>query len=262
MTWTLIVQTLAAAVVAIAATVVAVATLRLAGDSRALSTHATKLAELNAALLEAAGDQAQAARDLAEETQEDRAVSVRPLLVRLDEPPPGIRDEPWAAIRVRNLGNGSALDVVVWMLAGGKLYRSGGAEAAGFTGTLHLATGDVFAPGPLQNMLYVGKPQGNFDPGRAVVGDTPTTNLTAYCADRFRNRYRFNLRTGEPPDVWERGTGAPTWAGAWDPPLSLGVQPQRRASDLTTSMSAGDIPLLVEELHDVLHDLQSAVATE
>jgi hypothetical protein len=262
MTWTLIVQTLATPVLAIAAIVVALASVRLARHSRTLGAHVVKLLDLNTAMLEAAADHAHTVRELAEETREDRVVAARPLLVRLDEPPPGIGDEPWAAVRVRNLGNGSALNVVIWMFAGGKLYRSAGAEAQGFTGTLHLASGDTFAPGPVQNMLYVGKAQGKLDPGTAVVGDSPATNLTAYCFDQFRNRYKFTLRTADPPDVWERGTDAPPWAGAWDPPFSLGLEPQMRPTDLTKSMSERDVARLVEELHDVLHDLQSAVAGE
>lgn len=57
-----------------------------------------------------------AVRALTEETHEDHTIATQPLLVLLDEPPIGIRDQPWAAVRVRNVGNGPALHLVVWML--------------------------------------------------------------------------------------------------------------------------------------------------
>lgn len=214
------------------------------------------------ALLEASARQAEEARALAEKAHEDRAFASRPLLILLDEPPLGIRDQPWAAVRVRNVGNGPALNLVAWMLSGGSLYRSAGAEANGFSGALHLAPGDVFEPGPLQNMLFVGKSHGYLDPGSAVVGDHPAANLTAYCGDHFGNRYRFNLRTADPPEVWERGTDAPPWAGAWDPRLSSEERPQRAADTRLTSVLERDVTQLISTLHDILDRAQEAGAED
>jgi hypothetical protein len=260
MDWTLIVQTITTAVVATAAIVVAVAIIRLARHNRDLSSETRKLVDHNVALLEAASAHARATLELVDESRRDCAVATGPLLVLLDEPPAGIRETPWAAVRVRNLGNGPALNVVVWMLARGKLFRSAGAETQGFTGTLHLASGDTFEPGPFQNMLYVGEAHERVDPGSAVVGDSPSTNLRAYCADKLGDRYQFNLRTADLPDLWERGADAPPWAGAWDPPLGSGARPQIGGNTLTTSLPEHDVAQLVDALHEVLHALQDAAA--
>ena len=213
MDWTPIIEASTAAVVGLAVIVMAVSILRLARHNRGLGIEVRRLVNHNVALQEAAAEQAEDAR-------REGALASQPLLVLLDEPPLGIRDQPWAAVRVRNVGNGSALDFVVWMLADRHLYHSAGAAAKGFSGALHLASGDIFEPGPFQNMLPVGKVHGHLDPGSAVVSEDPATNLIAYCGDASGNRYRFNLRTADPPDIWEAAADAPPWAGAWDPRLS------------------------------------------
>jgi hypothetical protein len=145
------------------------------------------------------------------------------------------------------------------MNSGGSLYRSAGAEANGFSGALHLAPGDIFEPGPFQNMLLVGTSHGYLDPGSAVVGDDPAANLAAYCGDHFGNRYRFNLRTADPPDVWERGADAPPWAGAWDPRLSS-EGPLQSAADPPMSSLERDLTQLMSALRDILDRLQDAGA--
>jgi hypothetical protein len=262
MDWTPIIEAIAAGVVGLAVIAMAVAIIRLARHNFALGAEVRRLVEQNLALSDAAGQQAEAARALAEETHRDRAASIKPLLVLIDEPPLGIREQPWAAVRVRNVGNGSALNFVVWMRAGGGLYRSSGAEAKGFSGTLHLASGDIFEPGPFRNMLFVGNSYGYLDPGAAAVGEDLASNLMAYCGDSSGNRYRFNLRTADPPDVWERGMDAPSWAGAWDPRLSGVAWPQTEANPVLTSLPVRDLRQLVEALHDTLHSLQDTVAPD
>jgi hypothetical protein len=210
---------------------------------------------------ESVAEQAKAAQDPVEEMCESPEVTVRPLLVLLNEPPPGIRDLEWAAVRVFNAGTGPALNVVVWMYdAAGNIYRSAGAEAMGFAGALHLGSAETFEPGPTQNMLYVDKLRGHLDPGPDVVGKSPSTNIAAYCADQLGNRFRFSLRTGGPPDIWRRGADPPPWANAWDPPLALGVLARLPANAVTTSTPGRDLSQLLEELHDVLHDVQDAAA--
>ena len=262
MDWTPIIEAIAAGVVGRAVIALAVAIIRLSRRNFALGAEVRRLVEQNQVMLDAAGQQTEAARVLAEETHRDRAASIKPLLVLIDEPPLGIREQPWAAVRVRNVGNGSALNFVVWMRAGGSLYRSSGAEAKGFSGTLHLASGDIFEPGPFRNMLFVGNSYGYLDPGAAVVGEDLAGNLMAYCGDSSGNRYRFNLRTADPPDVWERGIDAPAWAGAWDPRLSGVAWPQTEANPVLTSLPVRDLRQLVEALHDTLHSLQDAVAPD
>jgi hypothetical protein len=262
MDWTPIIEAIAAGVVGLAVIALAVAIIRLSRRNLALGAEVRRLVEQNMALLDAAGQQTEAARVLAEETHRDRAAAIKPLLVLIDEPPLGIREQPWAAVRVRNVGNGSALNFVVWMRAGGGLYRSSGAEARGFSGTLHLASGDIFEPGPFRNMLFVGNSYGYLDPGAAVVGEDLASNLMGYCGDSSGNRYRFNLRTADPPDVWERGMDAPSWAGAWDPRLSGVAWPQTEANPVLTSLPVRDLRQLVEALHDTLHSLQDAVAPD
>lgn len=262
MDWTTIVDAVASGVVGLVVIAMAVAIIRLARRNRSLRAEIPKLVEHNLSLLEEVSHQAEAARALAEETHRDRAAAIQPLLVLVDEPPAGIREQPWAAVRVRNVGNGSALNFVVWMRAGGGLYRSSGEEAKGFSGTLHLAAGDIFEPGPFRNMLYVGNTDGYLDPGIAVVGEDLGANLVAYCGNSSGNRYRFNLRTADPPEVWERGTNAPSWAGAWDPRLSGVAWPQTEANPVLTSLPRRDLRQLVEALHDTLHALQDAVAAE
>jgi len=124
MDWTPIIEATTAGVVGLAVIVMAVSILRLARHNRGLGIEVRRLVNNNVALQEAAGLQA-------EEARRDSALATQPLLVLLDEPPPGIRDQPWAAVKVRNVGNGSALYFVVWMLAAGSLYHSAGAEAGG-----------------------------------------------------------------------------------------------------------------------------------
>jgi hypothetical protein len=262
MDWTPIIEAITASVVGLAVIAMAVAITRLARHNRALGAEVRRLVEHNEALVEVADQRAEASRALAEETHRDRAAAIQPLLVLVDEPPLGIREQPWAAVRVRNVGNGSALNFVVWMRAGGGLYRSSGAESQGFSATLHLAAGDIFEPGPFRNMLYVGNTDGYLDPGMAVVGEDVAANLIAYCGDSSGNRYRFNLRTADPPDVWERGSDAPSWAGAWDPRLSGVARPQTEANPVLTSLPRRDLRQLVEALHDTLHSLQDAVAAD
>jgi hypothetical protein len=262
MDWTLIVQTVTASAVVMVVIAVALAIVLWIRHARRLDAMMRNLLSGNAALIEASAQQAEVARDLAVKAHEDRAFATRPLLILLDEPPLGIRDQPWAAVRVRNVGNGPALNFVVWMLSGGDLYRSAGPEANGFSGALHLAPGDIFEPGPFQNMLVVGKSHGYLDPGSAVVGDHPAGNLTAYCGDHFGNRYRFNLRTADPPDVWERGADAPPWAGGWDPRLSSEEPPQRAADTRMPPLLERDVTQLLSALRDILERLQETGAEE
>jgi hypothetical protein len=258
MDWTLIVQTITASAVVLVLIAMVVAIVLSVQRNRRLDATLHALLDHNAAMLEAATQQTDAARALVEETHDDRAVAARPLLILLDEPPLEIRDQPWAAVRVRNVGNGPALNFVVWMVAGTSLYRSAGAEANGFSGALHLAPGDIFEPGPTQNMLYVGPVHGILDPGPSVVAEHPSANLMAYCGDHFGNRYRFNLRTADPPDVWERGADAPPWAGAWDPRLSSRDTPPAAIPAGMGSVPEPDLAQLVGALRDILERLQGA----
>lgn len=262
MDWTLIVQTITASAVVLLVIAMAVAIVVSVQQNAHLDATLRALLDHNAALLEAATQQAEAARALVEETHEDRAVAARPLLILLDEPPLEIRDQPWAAVRVRNVGNGPALNFVVWMVAGGSLYRSAGAEANGFSGALHLAPGDIFEPGPSQNMLYVGPVHGILDPGPSVVAEHPSANLMAYCGDHFGNRYRFNLRTADPPDVWERGDDAPPWAGAWDPRLSSRDVPPDATAAGAASTHERELTQLVAALRDILERLQDTAGSD
>ena len=128
MDWTLIVQTVTASAVALVLIAAVVALILWLRHTRRLDATLQRLIEGNAALLEASARQGERAEALAEEAHEDHAFAMRPLLILIDEPPLGIRDQPWAAVRVRNVGNGPALTFVVWMLSGGSLYRSAGAE--------------------------------------------------------------------------------------------------------------------------------------
>jgi hypothetical protein len=255
---TAIIQVITVGVVGLAVIVTAAVVTRLGHHIRILGVEMRRLVDQNSTLLETAHQQAEGARDLAGEMRREGAIAARPLLVLLDEPPLGIREQPWAAVRVRNVGNGSALNFLVWMLAGGYLYRSAGAEAKGFSGPIHLAPGDTFEPSPSNNMLPVGMAHGYLDPGAAVVADDPGANLIAYCGDLSGNRYRFNLRTADPPDVWERGEDAPSWAGAWDPRLSSAERPLGQQQ----SHPERDLGQLVEGLHDLVDALQDALASD
>jgi hypothetical protein len=262
MDWTLVVQTVTASAVVLVLIAVVVAIVLFTRQNERLDSTMRALLDHDTALLEAAAQQTEAARALVEETHEDRAVAARPLLILLDEPPAEIREQPWAAVRVRNVGNGPALNFVVWMIAGGDLYRSAGAEASGFSGALHLAPGDIFEPGPAQNMLYVGPVHGILDPGSAVVADHPSATLIAYCGDHFGNRYRFNLRTADPPDVWERGVDAPPWAGAWDPRLSSRDVPADTAPASVASLPERDLTQLIATLRDLVDRLRDAADSD
>ena len=262
MDWSLIVQSITAAAVVLVLVAFVVAIILWIRRNARVDATMRHLQEGTTALLEAAAEQTEGARALAAQAHEDRTFATMPLLILLDEPPLDIREQPWAAVRVRNVGNGPALNFVVWMLARGNVYRSAGAEANGFSGALHLAPGDIFEPGPFQNMLFVGKADGYLDPGAAVVSDHPAANLAAYCGDHLGNRYRFNLRTADPADVWEQGADAPAWAGAWDPRLSSEEPREREESVRLGSLPERDVTRLVTALRDVLDVLQDAGAAE
>ena len=256
MDWSLIVQTITAATAVLVLVALVIAAILWVRRNHRVDVALRQLQEGNAALLEAAARQTEGAQAMAAQAREDREFAAMPLLILLDEPPVGIREQPWAAVRVRNVGNGPALHFVVWMLARGNVYRSAGAEANGFAGALHLAPGDIFEPGPFQNMLYVGEEHGYLDPGAAVVSDHPAANLIAYCGDHFGNRYRFNLRTADPPAVWERGADAPAWAGAWDPRLSS-EQPRDSVGSLRpSSLTEREGTRLATALRDALAALE------
>jgi hypothetical protein len=260
---TTIILAITASVVGVTLIAIAVVLVLLARHDRAFSRELRRLVDNNAALLEsAATQQADAVRGVGEQVRHETALAIMPVLVLLDEPPIGIREQPWAAVRVRNVGNGSALSFVVWMRVGGHVYHSAGAEAKGVSEDLHLAIGDTFEPGPLQNMLHVGEAHGYLDPGFAVVGGDPSANLFAYCGDTSGNRYRFNLRSGDPPDWWERGADAPAWAGAWDPRLSAVRSAKREAPNVWASLPERDVLRLTEALQDVLDALQDSVAPD
>ena len=260
---TTIILAITAAVVGLTLIAIAVVLVLLARHNRAFARELRRLVESNAALLESAATQlADAVRGVGEQVRHATAVATMPVLVLLDEPPVGIREQPWAAVRVRNVGNGTALNFVVWIRVAGHLYHSAGPEAKGLSEDLHLAIGDTFEPGPLQNMLYVGEAQGYLDPGFAVVSDDPSANLFAYCGDTSGNRYRFNLRTGDPPEWWERGADAPPWAGAWDPRLSAVGSTKPETPSVWASMPEREVRRLTEALQDVLDALQDSVTPD
>lgn len=259
---TTVIVAITAGGVGLALIAIMVAIVLLVRHNRAFARDMRRLVDNNAALETAASQQADAAHDLIEQLRREATVATMPVLILLDEPPIGIRDQPWAAVRVRNVGNGSALNFVVWMRVAGNLYHSAGAEAKGVTQDLHLAVGDTFEPGPFQNMLYVGQEHGYLDPGDAVVGDDPSANLMAFCGDAVGNRYRFNLRTGDPAGVWDRGADAPPWAGAWDPRLSSARGMQRETKTVWASVPEHDTRPLVEALQDLLTALRDATPDE
>jgi hypothetical protein len=256
MDWSLAAATTTAGAVVLLLVAFVVAGIVWSRRSHRMDAAIRDLHEGQVALLEAAARQAEGARALAAQAHEDREFAAMPLLILLDEPPLGIREQPWAAVRVRNVGNGPALYFVVWMLARGNVYRSAGAEANGVSGALHLAPGDVFEPGPFQNMLFVGEVEGTLDPGAAVVNDNPAANLIAYCGDHFGNRYRFNLRTADPPAVWERGADAPAWAGAWDPRLSSDRPRDRGGFTRPGALEEREESRLATALRDALDALE------
>ena len=262
MDMTTVILAITAGGVGLALIAITVAIVLLVRHNRAFRREVSRLVDDRRAAETAAIEQADAVRDLMEQLRQEAVVATMPVLILLDEPPVGIRDQPWAAVRVRNVGNGSALNLVVWMRVAGDLYHSAGAEAKGVTQDLHLAVGDTFEPGPYQNMLYVGQQHGHLDPGLAVVGDDASANLMAFCGDAVGNRYRFNLRAGDPAAVWERGADAPPWAGAWDPRLSSGRGGQLEMNTLGTPVPAHDMRPLVEALEDLLVALRYATPEE
>jgi hypothetical protein len=259
---TTVIFVITAGIVGLALILITVAIVLLVRRNRAFSRELHRLVDNHAALERDASQQAEAAHALMEELRQKAALATMPVLVLLDEPPVGIRDQPWAAVRVRNVGNGSALHFIVWMRVAGRIYHSGGAEAKGFSQGLHLAVGDTFEPGPFQNMLYVGQQHGYLDPGPAVVGEDACANLMAFCGDAMGNRYRFNLRTGDPAAVWDRGEDAPSWAGAWDPRLSSGRVAQPETATARTSIAELDLGSLVDALEGLLHSLRDSPPDE
>ena len=134
----------------------------------------------------------------------DEEVAARPILVLMSKSggsPPGVA--------LRNVGLGPALGTRVFWEKAGEVFWNKGPGLAG-------AAGEWL---PEQTNL-VG-PACFWLDGRRGVGSWPSPvvergGLYAYCLDERANHLRFDLGTGDPPEVWRKGADPPLWAAAFD----------------------------------------------
>jgi hypothetical protein len=171
---------------------------------------------LTARMAREAAEEAKATNRLAKEMTEDRELSVRPFLVCIEAGRvSAIRADGVTykapAVAIRNIGNGPAINVVLWARYHGKNFQAHG---------ITLAVGEVrpsdLDPTNLQTLEYVEDARDDYDPSDAIVGDADEADLSAYCNDIAGTRLRFNLRRSvDPPEVWRRDEEPPAWAQAW-----------------------------------------------
>jgi len=158
--------------------------------------------------VDAAREDAAASRQLALEAQRDRELAVQPF-VTVGDRSGGSPQGP--TISLRNIGRGPAIQLRVLQWQAGAIFWNPAA--------LLLASGESVPPdtSPLSDppLIALSNQRGATGARDYVVSSTTPYDLAAYCLDQLGNRLRFNLRTGEPPELWRGDDPPPEWAEAF-----------------------------------------------
>lgn len=192
--------------------VVAVATLLMAGATFFLAFQTWESVKEAGKVANAAKEEADATLALVGEARRDSDLAVQPVLVLSAESASGTPTEH--AVRLRNIGRGPAIRTRVFRWAGGALFWNSG---PGFP----LAAGETFPPLPATGVpspgLLLDRQRGASGVSDIPGGERPTAdeNLSVICLDQLGNALRFNLRTGDPPELSRpNDPQRPTWATA------------------------------------------------
>jgi hypothetical protein len=140
---------------------------------------------------------------MGKEMRADRELAVQPFLVLTS----GLGNQV-DSVNLGNIGRGPALIIMLFTTNLGVVHWRQHEFAALREGT---AT-DPDQPIRLTGQIGVG----HQDAPRAYIELDGKTRTVAYCCDQLGNYLRFDLRTGEPPDVWRRGEEPKPWALAWE----------------------------------------------
>lgn len=158
--------------------------------------------------VDAARDDAAASRQLALEAQRDRELAVQPFVTlgdRSGATPHG------PTVSLRNIGRGPAIQLRVLQRRAGAIFWNADA--------ILLASGETLpdANSPLDGppLLVLSNQRGAAGVRDYVVSETSPHDLAAYCLDQLGNRLRFNLRTGDPPEIWRASDQPPEWSEAF-----------------------------------------------
>ncbi|HVC42678.1 MAG TPA: hypothetical protein VND54_11935 [Candidatus Saccharimonadales bacterium] len=198
-------------ILALVTAVMAVATVVL-GIKTAASVKVAKEAVL------VAKEEADATLALVRGAREDRELAARPIVYSLSDTVRDVTPELKATpvIVVRNIGNGPAIRtrVIRWH-AGRWRYTAGWGEAIAAAETFPQQPEPEPTPhGGVSDPLYwplAGHREADEMPGiptrRGLKDD-----LWAYCLDQLGNALRFNLRTGDPPEISRHDATPEEWA--------------------------------------------------
>ena len=194
---------------------IAGATLALAGVTVFLGLQTRDAARETAKAAKAAQADADASAALVDETRRGRALEVRPWIAFGGS---SGETDGMPAHRVRNIGRGPALSVRLVQKAAGEVFWS--------IGTFFIPPGE-YVPASEGQMVPLGDRRGAASVEPSLAGDG-RNNVVAYCRDELGNGLRFVMRTGEPPEVWLRGSPPPPWATALDEPFDWRPADQRQ----------------------------------
>lgn len=170
--------------------VVRTSTVFLALKTRASVQVASRVAD-------AAKEEADATLALVSEAGRDRDLAVQPVLVLTAEQAGS--SSPRHAVQLRNIGRGPAIRTRVFLWAEGAVHWNAG---PGFP----VAAGETLpreALGAPARCMPLDREQGAASVSDLPGGERPMANedLWAYCLDQLGNALKFNLRTGDPPDI-------------------------------------------------------------
>ena len=140
-----------------------------------------------------------ASRQLAVEAQRDRELAVQPFITGRN----ARSDERGQWVSLDNIGHGPAIQLRV-------LYRVQGAVHWN-SGSLLLGAGESRPSSALQELLLLDRQLGASAVSDSIVSEPAP--LMAYCRDQLGNWLRFNLRTGDAPEMWHANDPSPEWAG-------------------------------------------------
>ena len=148
-------------------------------------------------LVVVAKQEADATLELARGAREDRELAVQPVLVTLYSGDDGAKPE----VVVRNIGRGAAIRTRVLQWKAGELFWTPGSGVP-------IAAGETY-PRQADPMVLANYWSFHGRRGAASVPDIPGSDkdgedLWAYSLDQLGNALKFNLRTGDPPELSRR----------------------------------------------------------
>ena len=191
-----------------ATVVMAAATLFLALQTRASVEVAGRVADAAKEEADAAKQEADATLALVSSAGRDRDLAVQPVLVLTGEQ--ASSSTPRHGVQLRNIGRGPAIRTRVFLWGEGNLYWNSGPG-------LPVAASEALPRTALDapaHSIPLDRERGAKGVTDIPGAERPMANedLWAYCLDQLGNALKFNLRTGDPPEVSRSSDlQRPTW---------------------------------------------------